>query len=244
MTTSTLVVGAGFSEMQVASVGFTIRTWHAGDGETLIVLHGAGGHKPNFALDLLAERFRVVIVEMPGWGDQDNDAADFDGLATQIADIVTALGIETFHLMGTSLGGACAMHLTTLYPERVLSLVLDAPAKFREASADPSQLTPEQFVAAFRAHPERAPALAPPDPAFMGRIWPMVMRLMGDGSVEPDFAARLQACGTRTLIVFGTRDGDQPHQRANYQTAHDQLQLPAVVRRRARCPVRPPRGLC
>jgi pimeloyl-ACP methyl ester carboxylesterase len=207
MTSSTVVAGAGFTEVLVESAAFTIRTWQAGNGQTLLVLPGAGGYTPNYALDLLADRFRVVVVEMPGWGDQPNDVADFDGLASQVADIASALGLDTFHLMGTSLGGACAMHLATLYPARVLSLVLDAPAKFREASADPSQLTPEQFIAAFRAHPERLPHLVPADPAYMGRIWPMVMRLMGDGSVDPDFAARLQACGTRTLIIFGTRDG-------------------------------------
>ena len=40
-----------------------------------------------FALDALAERFRVIVLEYPGWGAQPNDVADFDGLADQVAEI-------------------------------------------------------------------------------------------------------------------------------------------------------------
>jgi pimeloyl-ACP methyl ester carboxylesterase len=203
----TAPAGTPFAESTIESGGFAVRTWQAGSGPTLVVLPGAGGYQPTYALDLLSQHLHVVVLEMPGWGDQPNDVADFDGLATQVAAFVTALGIESFHLMGTSLGGACAMHLVTTFPERVLSLVLDAPAKFRALSAHPSTLTTEQLGAAFRVHPERAPHPQPPDEAYMARIWPMIDRLMLDGSVDPAFAARLAACQTRTLIVFGYSDG-------------------------------------
>ena len=106
----------------------------------------------------------MVVLELPGWGAQPNDVADFDGLAEQVALIATAIGLDTFHLMGTSLGGACALHLATLYPERVVSMVLEAPAKFREASVNPAELAPDAFVRAFRTHPERIPHMEPLDP--------------------------------------------------------------------------------
>ncbi len=201
------VAGDVFTQNSVQVADFTVRYWEAGEGDTVIYLHGAGGYQPRFGLDLVARHNRVLAIELPGWGEQVNDVADFDGLATQVVAVATALGVESFHLMGTSLGGACALHLTTLFPERVTSLVLEAPAKFREASANPSTLPPQQFVKAFRSHPEREPHMAPPDPTFMARVWPMVERLMGDGSVDPAFAARLEALPTRTLILFGTDDG-------------------------------------
>src|SRR4029079_5475521 len=112
------------------------------------------------ALDALADRYRVIVVEYPGWGAQPNDVADFDGLAAQVADIATALGLDRFHLMGTSFGGACALHFAAAHPERVSSLRRDAPAKFREASVHPSPLSPEDFVTAFRSHPERVPHMS------------------------------------------------------------------------------------
>ena len=200
------VPGAGFIEGSVEAAGFTVRYLSAGDGPTLLVLPGAGGPVMTFALDTLAERFRVIVVEFPGWGNQPNEVGDFDGLAAQVAEIATALGLERFHLMGTSFGGACALHFAVHYPDRVESLVLEAPGKFRESSVHPSTLSPEAFMKAFRSHPERLPHMRPPDPAFMERVWPTVERLMGDGS-DDGLLARLAPLPTRTLILFGRDDG-------------------------------------
>lgn len=201
-----LVPGAAFVERSVDAAGFNVRYLEAGSGPVLLCLPGAGGPKLTIALDMLAERFRVIVLELPGWGTQPNDVADFDGLAAQVAEIVTVLGLDRFHLLGTSLGGACALHFVTLFGDRVESLVLEGPAKFRESSVDPGQLAPEDFVKAFRSHPQRPPHMAPPDPEFMQRVWPTVMRLMGDGT-DDGLAARLAEVPTRTLILFGRDDG-------------------------------------
>jgi len=198
--------GAGFTESVVDAAGFSVRYLSAGDGPTLLYLPGAGGPVMTFALDALAERFRVIVLEFPGWGAQPNDVADFDGLAAQVEEIATALQLERFHLMGTSFGGACAMHFVAAFPDRVESLVLEAPGKLREASVHPSTLSPEEFVKAFRSHPERVPHMSPPDPAFMQRVWPTVERLMGDGT-DGGLLARLAEVPTRTLILWGRDDG-------------------------------------
>ncbi|HWM19337.1 MAG TPA: alpha/beta fold hydrolase, partial [Ilumatobacteraceae bacterium] len=170
-------VGAAFRRQTVAAAGFDVTYYEAGEGDPLLCLPGAGGPHMRIALDLLARDYRVIVVELPGWGAQPNDVADFDGLAEQVTLIATAIGLDTFHLMGTSLGGACALHLATLYPDRVLSMVLEAPAKFREASVNPAELAPDAFVRAFRTHPERIPHMEPLDPEFLARVWPTVERL-------------------------------------------------------------------
>jgi len=203
--------GAGFTQGFVDAEGFHVRYLSAGahagaNGPAVLYLPGAGGPVMTYALDALAERHRVIVVEYPGWGEQPNDVADFDGLAGQVAEIATALGLERFHLMGTSFGGACALHFVVKYPDRVESLVLEAPGKFRESSVHPSTLSPEHFVTAFRSHPERFPHMSPPDPAFMERVWPTVERLMGDGA-DDGLLARLADVPTRTLILFGRDDG-------------------------------------
>jgi pimeloyl-ACP methyl ester carboxylesterase len=204
--TTTAMPGAAFAERTVEAAGFTVRYLVAGDGPALLCLPGAGGPSMSFALDLLSQQYRVIVVELPGWGPQPNDVADFDGLADQVAEIATALGLDRFHLLGTSLGGACALHFVTRHGDRVDSLVLEAPAKFREASTDPSQLAPEAFVKAFRSHPERIPHMQPLDPVFMERVWPTVARLMGDGT-DDGLGARLTGVPTRALILFGRDDG-------------------------------------
>ena len=198
--------GATFVERSIDAAGFVVRYLEAGSGPAVLYLPGAGGPVMTFALDALALRFRVLVVELPGWGAQPNDVDDFDGFAAQVAQIAAALGLERFHLMGTSFGGACALHFVTRFGDMVESLVLEAPAKFRESSADPSKLAPDAFLTAFRSHPERLPHMGSPDPGLMRRVWPTVERLMGDGS-DDGFADRLAGVPTRTLILFGRDDG-------------------------------------
>jgi pimeloyl-ACP methyl ester carboxylesterase len=204
--TDTIGLGT-FERRSVAAAGFEITYFEAGAGAPLVVLPGAGGPRLGPAFETLAREFRVLMLELPGWGAQPNDVADFDGLARQVAAVPEALGLANYHLLGTSLGGACALHLATLFPERVISLTLEAPAELREASVHPSTLGPEQFVRAFRTHPERGLPHTPPDPAFMARVWPTVERLMGDGTLDGAFAPRLRELPTRTLVLFGRDDG-------------------------------------
>lgn len=208
-TTATApAIGAAFGRRTVAAAGFDVTVFEAGEGVPLVCLPGAGGPRFSPALDLLAQRFRVLLVELPGWGAQPNDAAaSFDDLAAQVAAVIDALGLATYHLLGTSLGGACALHLALAHPDRVISLTLEAPAKLRADSVDPSTLGPEAFVRAFRTHPERGLPIEPPDPEFLQRVWPLVGRLMGDGAYDEAFAARLAALPTRTLVLFGRNDG-------------------------------------
>jgi pimeloyl-ACP methyl ester carboxylesterase len=91
----------------------------AGDGAPIVCVPGAGGPTMTRALDLLAERFRVLVVELSGGADQADD----------IADAIDALGLEAYHLLGSSLGAAAALDLVTRHPERVISLTLEAPAE-------------------------------------------------------------------------------------------------------------------
>ncbi len=204
--TTTVNLGS-FTQKSVNAAGFDITYYEAGTGTPLVMLPGAGGPALSPTHDALARRFRVILIELPGWGNQPNDVADFDGLADQVVAAIDAIGLTTFHLLGTSLGGACALHLATRQADRIISLTLESPAKFRVDSVNPAELPPEKFVPAFRTHPERGLPMSPPDPEFMARVWPTVMRLMGDGAVDQAFLDRIAALGTRTLVMFGRDDG-------------------------------------
>jgi pimeloyl-ACP methyl ester carboxylesterase len=207
MTTTASIHLGSFTRRVVCAAGFDVAYYEAGHGTPLVVLPGAGGPNLGPAYDLLAEQFRVIMIELPGWGATPNDVADFDGLADQVVATIDTIGLDTFHLLGTSLGGACALHLVSRYPTRVISLTLEAPAKLRTDSVNPADLPPDQVVSAFRTHPERGLPMAPLDPEFMDRVWPTVMRLMGDGTLDAAFERRLTAIETRTLVMFGQNDG-------------------------------------
>ena len=221
------------AQQTVQADGFTLRCEEAGDGAPLVALHGAGGPRWSKALDILAEDHRVILLEFPGWGPEANDRSQsLANLGRTVAAFIDALGLEQAHVLGTSLGGAVALHLALDHPEKLLSLVLESPAAFRVGSTRPDQLAPEELVKAFRRHPEREPQMAPPDPEYMGRVWPIVERvLVATPEYDEALVERMQSCTVRTLVLFGDFDGVIPPENgrsyrrymsnSSYQIVHD-----------------------
>ena len=78
-------MAAAFREGFVDADGFRIRYMEAGDGTPLVHLHGAGGLRLNPSHDLLAQKFRVIAFEMPGFGSAENTrTANMQELAATI----------------------------------------------------------------------------------------------------------------------------------------------------------------
>lgn len=108
----------------------------AGEGPPVVLLHGGGPGASGVSnyvrnIDALAQRFRVIVPDMPGYGRSSKgvDRRDPYGyLADHIRGLLDELGIERTHLIGNSLGGACALRLALDSPERVDKLVLMGPA--------------------------------------------------------------------------------------------------------------------
>jgi pimeloyl-ACP methyl ester carboxylesterase len=199
--------GDAFREGFVEADGFRIRYCEAGQGAPVVHLHGAGGLRLNAAHDLLAQRFRVIAIEMPGFGHsaENTRSCTIPELAATIVKAADALGLDRFDLMGTSFGGKAALWLAIHNPERVRALVLEAPAAIRPSGTAPVSGTPEQMAARLYAHPERMPKLAATDPDVQAQQQRLVARLRG-----PDRDAGLEEAirrlDTPTLVLFGTLD--------------------------------------
>ena len=124
---------AGLKLAQVEVDGHRIAYLHGGQGEVLMLLHGFGANKDHWTLvaRLLTPHFRVIVPDLPGFGDSSRrDAASY-GVDEQLARIVAfadALGLAAFHLGGNSMGGYLASLIAVRHPERVKSLWLLAPA--------------------------------------------------------------------------------------------------------------------
>ena len=99
------------------------------------MLHGGGpgaSGVSNYSrnIDALAQQFRVIVPDMPGYGrsvkgvDQDDP---FGYLTDVIRGLLDELGIDTPHLLGNSYGGAAALRLALDTPHRVGRLVLMGP---------------------------------------------------------------------------------------------------------------------
>lgn len=122
-----------FSEGHVETDGFRIRYMEAGQGAPLVHLLGPGELRLTAAHDLLARGFRVIAFEVPAPADACG-AHSMPVLASAMARAARSLDLESFNLLGTSLGGAIAVWMALHVPARILALVLETPD--RDADVD------------------------------------------------------------------------------------------------------------
>jgi 4,5:9,10-diseco-3-hydroxy-5,9,17-trioxoandrosta-1(10),2-diene-4-oate hydrolase len=109
-----------------------LRYHEAGRGPTLIMIHGGGpgaGGWSNYRrnVDHFAERFRVILPDLPGFAKSDKPKIEggiLTFMAKAIKDLMDALDISRAHFVGNSLGGATTMKLAVDYPDRADRLVL------------------------------------------------------------------------------------------------------------------------
>jgi pimeloyl-ACP methyl ester carboxylesterase len=196
-----------FQERFIDADGFRIRYMEAGNGPPLVHLHGAGGLRLNAAHDQLAQRFRVIAFEMPGFGTEENlRTRDIQELAATMAKAAQALELRQFNLLGASFGAKVALFLALQSPDLVRALVLEAPAAIRPAGLQPPSGSPEAVARLVYAHPERMPPRPTTDPAHAGRMLALTKRLRGLDR-DADLEARLGGLTIPVLAVFGTRDG-------------------------------------
>lgn len=106
-----------------------------GQGHPLLMLHGGGAGASGMSnysrnIEALAKQFRVLVVDMPGYGQSTKglDRSDcFGDLAQSMLGLLDALQIKSAHLAGNSLGGSCALRMALEAPTRVSALVLMGP---------------------------------------------------------------------------------------------------------------------
>ncbi len=104
-----------------------------GSGEPLVLLHGLGSWRGAWdpVIPALAERFDVIAVDLPGFGESAPVAAPGGetnpaALATAVAGLLDDLGVTAPHLAGNSLGGWVALELASL--RQPASVTLLSPA--------------------------------------------------------------------------------------------------------------------
>lgn len=99
------------------------------------MLHGSGPGATGWSnfrtnIGVLARDFRVLAVDMPGWGASDTQVPGrpWQPVETLVA-FLDRLGIERATLVGNSMGGMTAVHTAVAHPKRVSHLItMGAPA--------------------------------------------------------------------------------------------------------------------
>jgi magnesium chelatase accessory protein len=98
--------------------------WHVqvmGAGPTVMLVHGAGGatHSWRGLAPILAERWRVVMIDLPGQGFSRpgrRDRFGLDAMAEDIATLSAQEGWQPRAIIGHSAGGAIALRLAEIMP--------------------------------------------------------------------------------------------------------------------------------
>jgi pimeloyl-ACP methyl ester carboxylesterase len=130
--------------------------------DNIIFIHG------NFAswrwwapqFSSLPKNYTAYALDLRGCGDSEQPEMGYDleTLVSDIEQLITHLGLETFHLVGHSLGGALVQEFSCRFPEKVTSLILVAPVpasglaslQNKKASNFLSDfLSPENFYSVF-----------------------------------------------------------------------------------------------
>ncbi|MFJ5780020.1 alpha/beta fold hydrolase [Streptomyces sp. NPDC093094] len=144
MTTPTAVPAMHERLLDVG--GKKIFVAETGQGDPVLLLHGGGpgaSGVSNYSRNIaeLAEEFRVIVPDLPGYGRSSKgiDPTDpFGALAAGIRGVLDQLGLEKAHFVGNSYGGACALRLALDTPQRVDRMVLMGPGGIGTTRALPT----------------------------------------------------------------------------------------------------------
>jgi 2-hydroxy-6-oxonona-2,4-dienedioate hydrolase len=149
----TSLFGVPFAQRYYDAAGVRTRVLEAGTpgNPVLVFLHGVNGHAEAYVrnLEAHAQDFHVFSIDMIGHGltDRPVDVVyETDTYVEHLAAFLDAVGAESAHLSGESLGGWVSAKFALKYPHRVRRLVLNTPggmqadpavmAKLRELTLD------------------------------------------------------------------------------------------------------------
>ena len=116
------------------TAGGRVSILSAGTGrQTLLCLHGLGATKASFlpTVAALAGSYRVVSMDLPGFGESDKPiGAPYDAawFARSVFETLDALGVRRAWVAGNSMGGRVAIEAGLMDPGRVRGMVLLSPA--------------------------------------------------------------------------------------------------------------------
>jgi pimeloyl-ACP methyl ester carboxylesterase len=109
-----------------------------GSGPALLLIHGMFGDHRDWepVLEPLAARYRLLAVDLPGFGDSEKPDGDYtaERFVTALDGLRADLGIHRLSVVGNSFGGVVALLYTLARPEHVERLVLVSSGGFHRYS--------------------------------------------------------------------------------------------------------------
>ncbi|AXJ10180.1 alpha/beta fold hydrolase [Arthrobacter sp. PM3] len=214
----------------VEVAGLRIRYRREGQGQPLVLLHGAYEDSRIWRrqLDALSDEFTVFAWDAPGCGGSDDPPPDFTGrqLGETLAGFLREAVPGRPHLLGLSMGSGIALELYRAHPSVPASLLLvsayagwagslppeEVERRYAQVLAEldqpPEQFIPEWLPTLFTEHAD--PAAVEETSAIMADFHPAGMRALLNANARADYRDVLPAIAVPTLLLYGTRDVRSP----------------------------------
>lgn len=118
-----------YADVNGVTLGY--REFGTGNTEPLLMLMGFSGTMDGWNttfLGILAENYHVYIYDHRGMGESTDGEAQFTvaDLADDAAGLITALGYDSMHIYGVSMGSTVSQQLLIDHPEKVRKAVLSS----------------------------------------------------------------------------------------------------------------------
>jgi len=203
--------------------GIPIAYRRQGQGEAVVLLHGAGFTRMWIPLyQMLAERCDFIAPEQPGFGETPMPKwfRSFDDLTLLYDQLFKQLGLDRIHLIGFSMGGWAAAEFASFFPRRLKSLSLITPVGLRlpdNPGVDIFQLPPAELMdRLFQDKSVMMEFLPDPDDFEEGiqlySEFAAAARLMWAPRYNLALERRLQRLSCPTLVVGAEEDRLVPNQ--------------------------------
>lgn len=197
----------GFERIVHRVDGVETVTYAIGAGEPLVYFHGGGTFHGFEWVRPLADTFRIYCPYHPNFGESGD--ADFDSMSDYVTHyemLFAALGLETFHLSGASMGGHLAARYAAANPDEIDRLILSSPAGLLSDKASIPNFAGlaqadigKMFVA---------------DPKWIEPFWPAnpspEWQAMRDRESAAAFKSREDGAAADATLRAGLKDFDRP----------------------------------
>jgi len=205
--------------------GQTVAYLKAGHGPALVIIHGLGGHKEDFAqvVQILSAHYTVYAPDMLGFGGSSRTAPSV-GPNAQAASVKALLDHEhvtSAYVAGNSAGGWAAATFAQNYPGAILKLALIDPAGLKVTLSGPPpvnfapntidemhQLLAATIASPFAQTPEFAEKAlagfkASGEAASLGKLFTDFQAPTNTDKVLDDILPNVKV---PTLVIWGAKD--------------------------------------
>ncbi len=137
------MTGVNYRTAEVDGLKIFYREAGRSDAPTLLLLHGfpSAGHMFRDLIPLLADRFHLVVPDLPGFGQSDmpsrNDFSyTFDNLAGAIGRFTEVIGLKRFAIYIFDYCAPVGLRIAVKHPERITAIISQNGNAYEEGLSD------------------------------------------------------------------------------------------------------------